>query len=426
MAPSLANAFLSEGRPIEMSTPCPSTNCEWPPFETLGVCSTCKDMSDQLTFGCLTESGSWLSSRNYTITPPSHPTPPPRVTSCGYFMNATESDPFLMSGYTLNSTSSPPEPGEALWMRMFPLFTPELNNTYWNGTYGFKSIAQTLPLMDFMISMNTDVASVYANKTPQAAECVLRWCTKKMSASVVNGTYTETIISTFTNDTAVPDPGLRQWDHQLSKSIYHYTGNVSITPPGQKDTFSVSALTIWQTMDPLAQNIPSYFTSANVSATPQVRYLELPGTWDTYEKPINISSIPSNISAYVDRVTTAMTYVMRNYPNSSEPVDGSVGLETYICIQWEWFSIPLFILFSTLVVLAVTIARGPAKGEGGVWKTSSLALLMNGLDERTRQDIGDSWSLGDMRAKARKISVTLTPRLDGYRFQRIGAGPEKF
>ena len=421
VGPALERAFLAHGQPLELPNPCPSNNCEWPPFETLGICSQCEDVSDQITYGCLAESGTWQSTSNYTIPPLDGPPPQPaQVTSCGWFMNATGPDPFLMTGYTINTNDSSHSPGEALWMRMFNLHTPVLNHSYWGGSLRFKNTVDTLPLFDFMIAAQADVASVYANKAPQVAECVFRWCTKKMSASVVEGNYTETVISTFTNDTVQPNPIPDNWIRNRSGNP-GYTANISITPPGQGDTFSVPSTVVFQTIVPFNWFVPSYFTSANVSAAPLVRNDELAGVWNYQIQKVDMTLwvTPTNLSAYAEHIATTMTNVIRTYPNSSEPVSGFGGLETYIHIQWVWFCLPLFVLFSTLFVLIITLCKGPAKGEGGVWKCSSLAMMLHGLDEETRREIGESRSMFEIKSKAREISVALRPEVDGYRFHRV-------
>jgi hypothetical protein len=424
--PALEHAFLSRGAEVETPNPCPSNNCEWAPFDTLGICSQCEDVSDLLTFGCLAESGSWRNTGNYTIPPLDGPPPPPaQVTSCGWFINATGPEPMLMTGYTTTSNHSSKVPGEALWMRMINLHTPPLNHTYWNGSYRFKNTLDTLPIFDFMIAASPDVASVYADKPPQAAECVLRWCTKTISASVVDGNYTETVLSTFTNDTVQPNPFLDAW--LRNRDLDAYTANISITPPGSRDTYSVSNKVVFQTIVPFSSFVPSYFTSDNISATPTVRQYEMAGVFTSQFQAIDTNRwvTPRNLSAYVENIATAMTNVIRTYPNSSEPVFGYGGLETYIHIQWGWFCLPLIVLFSTLFVLVATICKGSSQEQGGLWKTSTLAILLHGLDAKTRQDFGDSWSTHEMKAKAREMSVTLRPGLDGYRFHRVENRLEK-
>lgn len=41
---------------------CPWSRCDWDPYETLGFCSACEDVSELLTYACLTTKLDWMSS----------------------------------------------------------------------------------------------------------------------------------------------------------------------------------------------------------------------------------------------------------------------------------------------------------------------------------------------------------------------------
>jgi hypothetical protein len=41
---------------------CPTSRCTWPTYQTLGVCSACKDVSDLLTYACLPMRMDWIRS----------------------------------------------------------------------------------------------------------------------------------------------------------------------------------------------------------------------------------------------------------------------------------------------------------------------------------------------------------------------------
>jgi hypothetical protein len=43
---------------------CPTSRCEWSPYQTLGVCSACADVSHLLTYACLPMTLDWI--RNAT------------------------------------------------------------------------------------------------------------------------------------------------------------------------------------------------------------------------------------------------------------------------------------------------------------------------------------------------------------------------
>jgi hypothetical protein len=46
----------------EIPLSCPSSRCEWEPYDTLGICSACADVSEQLTYACMITKIDWISS----------------------------------------------------------------------------------------------------------------------------------------------------------------------------------------------------------------------------------------------------------------------------------------------------------------------------------------------------------------------------
>ena len=53
---------LETGNSTQAEIPliCPTSRCEWPPYETLGVCSACEDVSHLLEYACLTTRMDWI------------------------------------------------------------------------------------------------------------------------------------------------------------------------------------------------------------------------------------------------------------------------------------------------------------------------------------------------------------------------------
>jgi len=53
---------FGSGNRSEIPLSCPSSRCEWDEYDTLGVCSACEDVSELLTYACLTTNLDWISS----------------------------------------------------------------------------------------------------------------------------------------------------------------------------------------------------------------------------------------------------------------------------------------------------------------------------------------------------------------------------
>lgn len=76
---------------------CPTSNCTWPVYETLAVCSRCEEVSNVLdiSYNCLYTANDWTA----TWMGPRFEVPYPEETICGFFLNATSSSPMLLSGF---------------------------------------------------------------------------------------------------------------------------------------------------------------------------------------------------------------------------------------------------------------------------------------------------------------------------------------
>jgi hypothetical protein len=390
---------------------CASDDCVWNTFDTLGVCSECSDVSSMLQFGCLHEDGfwrgDWVTATGWTTDV--------SLTSCGYFFNSTTSNPVLMSGYATNLSTNGPAAGEALIVRQLSLRDPRTEEVYWDHSINFKHVPA--PIIDFITVAVPDASAAWQNQTPVAQECILRWCTKTIAARYYKGNYTEQIISTFTNDTIIPYPLL----FDASDDGYQYLTNITIIPPDQDRIFTVSNLTALQTIFTFDVLIPLYVTQLNVSAPAYMRShndqnLSSEARISLFGE--NRWTTAQNVSTHLADLATAMTNVIREYPTSSELVLGSGSLEIFIVVSWGWFLLPVLLLCLTLIFLVITIVRSRRLKEIGIWKTSSLAVLAKGLDERDRTNI-QSQTLLDLLDKSCDTEVLLSSDRGTVRLRTI-------
>jgi len=61
------------GSQVDFPVSCPTSRCEWPPYQSLGVCSACEDISSLLTFACLPMKMDWLRSSAGPTTESTYP-----------------------------------------------------------------------------------------------------------------------------------------------------------------------------------------------------------------------------------------------------------------------------------------------------------------------------------------------------------------
>jgi hypothetical protein len=404
MNDAVATFFVNQNTLAPIAAYCSNEECTWPVFDTLGVCSQCENIADMIDHGCRNESGDWRIE--YGQQNDGNSSLYLNQSSCGWFFNITSEKPLLMSGYPANIPEESPLADNALIMRLLNLRDPFSNELYWNTTLRFPDVPA--PITNFAIVAASDLEAVHQNKTPQAYNCVMRWCTKTISSSFSQGILNERVLSIFTNDTQIPDPLVVQW---LENSYwdYEYTQNISITPPGQSETFAVtnlSAIASRFTMDNWA---PSMLTHTNLSTLPLLRYLNdyPPGPSGHFAEMTNATTWISTrkIPDVMDDIAEAMTNALRNNKLYSQDVLGSGVPEIFVQVQWVWFAFPLGILVVTLIFLLITIWQ--TSGSYTLWKSSSLTVLTHGLSWDAKYAFREARSMRQIRARAKEVYVHL-------------------
>ncbi|KAF2790159.1 hypothetical protein K505DRAFT_409961 [Melanomma pulvis-pyrius CBS 109.77] len=396
------------GERAEFPISCPTSNCTWPPYKTLGFCSSCVEVSKLLEYACLTTRVDWIAN----LTGPGTESTWPNGTVCGYFLNATSTAPVLMSG-------------EALIMRALPLVSnPIRKSFYGNGTIHFNHIRNRLA--DVVIaSVTNGSASVYRNETPVAHECVVSYCVKTIVSSFVEANYKEDVIDTFQNTTAGPYPfSLKLQDQSV---LLSYTENIVIKPldSGETSDYGVSNFTAFTTLTAFDNIFPSFLTAETPSADAFLRFSIRPNG-DPTSKLLEFNPWlpPNNVTRHMERLATALTNTIRSSSTNNQWLFGTASSkETYVEVRWLWLSLPLGVLFLCLVFLVATIIKSwKEKDHVGVWKTSALATLLYGLPDYLQSKITSVSTAGTPRAKAKELKIKMLPK-KGWRSSEYPFSP---
>jgi hypothetical protein len=426
-------AFGNGTRP-EIPLSCPTSNCTWPDYETLAVCSKCvsMDASELLTFACMNTTIDWTAS----YTGPISPGKEPNGTVCGYFLNATSVSPILMSGYVLNETDTDTPFGEALLVRTLPLTTYLTKEwLFGNGSIHFKHIRN--PILDALIvsAAGDSTDSVYRNEVPVVHECVLSWCVQTVRSSYDWGKYNEEITSTFENTTAGPSPweSIEIPEEEGGGTFVIYGQNITIEPPKASPgrlndtvydtTYGANNVTVGNVINIFTDAFPAYYTGDHTSKRPLLRYRNFPSGAYVKELQFNPWASSNNITRHMERLAAAMTNVMRS-ATSKVMTKGDVYVrETYVSVRWEWLTLPLGLLCIAFIFLAATIAKSAVELDRvGVWKTSAYATLLYGLPDEMQKKLTRSASTGTPRAKAKELKVKLQPN-GGWRASGLPFSP---
>jgi len=409
--------FYSDPVIPDVQFSCPTANCTWESFDTLSVCSACSEnVTHLLDFGCYESPGDWLNNVTLTYNSTDYPT----ITSCGYWLNASSDSRILMTGYALNPLTH--EPDVALGMRLFPLVDVFSRLPYYGGTVNFQNV--TNPLLDVLIVGTPSPGDVYSNSTPVAHECVLSWCTQSLQSTFWWGHIEQTVFQSFQNTTNTGYP----WITKVSAEgipIYGYNHNVTITPPDQDQsdgqeprvnvTYGMESIYAEATIFALDPVAPSFLTIQNASDPgPLFKYSTRNPPTESRYMTNNPWLPPNDVSQHMNNLATAITVAVRNTQDSNgtyEMVSGAAwDTRIHVQIRWEWITLPLVLLTAALVFLLATVIRSSKEVQDvGIWKTSALAILFNGLGEDVQRSVGPGCRMGDARAKARELMVKLLP-----------------
>ena len=210
---------------------CPTNNCVWPEYDTLGVCSQCVEVPDLLDYACIFTRIDWSADQTGELSDTAHP----NGTVCGYFLNATSNDPVLMSGYILDGNATEVTIGETLLVRTFPLTEMLTKLPIFGGSVNFKHIVN--PIFDSLIvSAAGGADSIFRKDKPVTHECVLAWCIQTIRSTYNSGVYSENVTSIFVNTSteSLPFP----WESfpvydksEIIGNVVLYTQNITIQPP---------------------------------------------------------------------------------------------------------------------------------------------------------------------------------------------------
>ncbi|KAJ4984176.1 hypothetical protein SVAN01_10347 [Stagonosporopsis vannaccii] len=398
---------------------CPTNNCTWPVYETLGVCSQCADISSYLTnYTCIYGTVDWTSNLNGGFNVDGSY---PNATMCGYFLNFTNQASIMVSGYLLDPTTSNSD--EALIMRTIPMISVyEKTPLYGNGSINFPHIRN--PITDVLIISAADgsAASVYRKERPIAQECVLSWCVKTIQSSYFEGNYTEKIIETHTNETTGPFPWItvEVTTGATNGTAILYSENIEINYKSQDEsealTFGMSNDTAYNMMLSFDDIFPSFFTAKDEAAVPELRFW----TWKTgpaYTRRLAMNPwlATNNVTVHMERLATAVTNVIRSAVDKEWIEGAAYSMENYVSVRWEWLTLPLGLLFMSLIFLAATVFKSAhERHQVGILKNSAILTLLHGIPDDMRGKLTRSSSTGTPRAKAKELKVRLHPSL-GWR-----------
>lgn len=124
------------------------------------------------------------------------------------------------------------------------------------------------------------------------------------------------------------------------------------------------------------------------------------------------------VQKVMDGLALSVTARLRQGDGISMNLGPAIGTvwenQTCVRVNWPWITLPAALLLLTIVFLVLTSLR-TSLARGLIWKSSLLAVLFNGLDEKTRQAAGPAAGLEEIIAASKTATVRLSRSDDGFR-----------
>ncbi|KAI0189000.1 hypothetical protein EV127DRAFT_470958 [Xylaria flabelliformis] len=395
---ALVDGLFKEEIPLGFT--CQSGNCSWPDFTTLGLCSSCVDVSDNAkvtlvgghvedpwntTLDLKTPSGFHFI---YTPTPIQDYTLTSEHMTTGLHVSTEGSVETQIGSFTVRKFDASVAP-LAIVQQGVSQLVKNVSNLV-NIHYG----EPTKP------SQSITTTAVRVNAT--VTECIIRWCARTYQ----NFTVAHGRLKDFTLH---QHPlGLVNQDEISTTPLDIFTGTSKYYISEPKDDWRHGNA-------PIHPFVDSIFTIFEELVVPKLDSA-LRTTFQTSGLVDSISGLAfqygSNVSAKMDVIADSLTKWIQSESEDSVEVPGTVWTEaTVIHIRWVWLTFPVALVAFSAIFL-ITIAMNSYKHNVPVWKSSLMPLLFHGVAEWSDDEIrdirqGNLEKKSDMERRAKTMNVKL-------------------
>ncbi|KAL3486790.1 hypothetical protein BJX62DRAFT_228507 [Aspergillus germanicus] len=327
---------------------CPTSDCEYPDFVSLAICSSCEDVTAKSTQTC-----------NMTTAVLDHdPTSPYYMPdffnqtlplACSYTTPSNHTvSPQIVSGYMLDSSVE-----------------VQVYRQPWTSVITFSNHS-TARILSFLAARYKHPKLIYTHQNattweqkPDLTECSFSWCEKKYGNNHYNSDSHRTLQAIHSQ--VLPDPTAGDEVFIFSSAFDHNESTLSVRYN--------SAIVINGALE-------SIFNSTLIQ--------------DAFP-PINIPILLYNSKNLTDtaaQLATTMTDAIRSAASGSGEnpnVNGDAYKSTTIIhVRWGWVAVPVV---SVAMGILILLATAFVSRKSILWKASVLPLLLGGVRTRREHDL---------------------------------------
>ncbi|KAK7714007.1 hypothetical protein SLS57_007294 [Botryosphaeria dothidea] len=341
--------------PLSFSYTCSTGNCSWPDFNTLGICSTCRNVTSECKKKPITLKTP-DPAKNESGTPEvvnQHITPGGIVLNISAPFEISEEEDGMTTTYGYNQGSG-------------NLITGNVSDSESQYDAKNQSIITLAVANTSRTSDKFDEAGMYGREplvysdTPDILECSLVWCAKSFrNVRVVNGTMGPYIVNNveLIKNEALSSTKNNSWS---TKDLMIFNANRSDIP----DNFTVALMDNFDLQDYLEAffefQVEGYMDSSS------------------FNTGLSLLSV-KNTSATIAAVADALTLQLLLGPNTTRHDGTAYTPEIYVKVRWAWLIFPGLLAILGAIFLTTSLIISRRHQASYFWKSSLIPLMFHGI-----------------------------------------------
>ncbi len=336
---------------------CPSGNCTFPTYQSLGFCNECVDMSDKLRFYVgvdETNAENGLPAVNSTVS----------LEDCGLYDHLCTVE----------------LPGYGVTLNRHGLMNTTIDDLTQNSE--FRPSLTVAPPVGYLVGiLRRNGKETSEPKNYSAVECSLRFCVKTYEGSVRLGRFQEKVISSSWANSTGPGTGFN--NITLPADPCYVDGNRK-TPPysiedERKCVYMVDR-TDFFSMGNIFRGLLRGDAIDIVGNRPYWSSEIMPALWGLFKGDEDWFSSKSASLETVNRTMTSLADVLSNRIRGLPSICAGASVpgtqlsdQLYLHVRWEWLGLTIAVLILSLGFFVATVLQ--SLGET-LWKSSVFAYLI--------------------------------------------------
>ncbi|KAB2570274.1 hypothetical protein DBV05_g11064 [Lasiodiplodia theobromae] len=396
---------------------CPTGNCTWEnAFASLGLCSSCEDLSSSVTPTCANASTAADGEQNAC----------PQLTyTLADYHNLTL---VLQNGSFVEQPRSGALAGNALHDeplgQLYTLVRSVAGEAYPAGVKDPRLFEFAVAQLDVGVEEGGQAwdADTLASPKWNVTACAVRWCAKVYEdVEVRNGQ----LLNAEPRDVELTASSSSDCWSSSTCQEFQATNSSSTDSNSTSSTFTI-ALTN-DTTSPFAQILSADFNiTLSTNRTSPTDTDEAAQITAANNSPTTALYWQTDIATAFDTLATSFSNLIRSSASSSSSTSNSttspatnssslafgtpLAYQTFIAVSWPWFALPALIMACGVILLVICVVLTHLKGrEKVMWKASSLPLLL--LSPPRGEWREEEWRKGRGKGRVGVVTRTMQARL---------------